>query len=172
MPGKAKEKRKTVYWDTCVILAWIKDEQRSAGQMEGLRGVATEIHENRMNMITSEAATSEIDEGSLSEEAKEKLEGVFSRSNTDRVNIDNRIGKKTSEILQYYRDLSRRDGRPRLCYADAQHLAAAIVYNVDEFHTFDRDDKNDCRGLLGLSGDVAGHSLVVCMPRTEQIGLL
>ena len=172
MPGKAKDKPKTVYWDTCVILAWIKDEQRSAGQMEGLRGIATEIHENRMNMITSEAATSEIHEGSLSEDAKGKLEGVFCRSNTDRVNIDNRIGKKTSDILQFYRDLSRQDGRPKLCFADAQHLAAAIVYKVDEFHTFDRDDKKDCRGLLGLSGNVAGHSLVVCMPRTDQIGLL
>ena len=116
--------------------------------------------------------TGESWESRLRDDAKDKLEGLFNRSNIELVNIDERISRLQSEIMEHYKAESKRDGRPPLCFADAQHLAAAIVYKVDEFHTFDRDDKDGCRGLLGLTGDVAGHGLTVCMPKTVQIGLL
>ena len=175
MPGKAKRKKgspPTVYWDTCVLLAWIKDEKRSAGQMENLHNVVTELHEGRMNMITAVTFTGESWESRLSDDARDKLEGLFNRSNIELVNIDERIGRLQSEIMEHYKAESKRDDRPPLCFADAQHLAAAIVYKVDEFHTFDLNDNKHCRGLLGLTGDVAGHGLTVCMPKTVQMGLL
>jgi hypothetical protein len=39
---------------------------------------------------------------------------------------------------------------------------------VDEFHTFDENDiskpSRAKRGLIGLSGNVAGHNLTICKP--------
>lgn len=31
------------YWDTCVFLAWIKDEKRAPGEMEGIAEQAPEV---------------------------------------------------------------------------------------------------------------------------------
>jgi hypothetical protein len=44
---------------------------------------------------------------------------------------------------------------------DAIHLATAILYRADEFHTFDDQ-------LIGLSGNVGGHRLIVCKPETKS----
>jgi hypothetical protein len=37
------------------------------------------------------------------------------------------------------------------------HLATAIVYRVDEFHTFDSGGSGKSLGLLSVSGNVGGH---------------
>jgi len=168
--GKSRPPK--VYWDTCILLAWIKDETREAGQMENLYSVAREIDDNNIIMLTSVVAYGEIFEADLTDEQRAKLEAVFDRTNTDVVNIDLRVGRRISEIRQFYLALSKQDGRPPICYADAEHLAAATVYKADEFHTFDRKDKDDCRALIGLGNSVAGYPLRVCMPQTEQRGLL
>jgi hypothetical protein len=61
---------------------------------------------------------------------------------------------------------------------DAIHLATAIHYNADEFHTFDgskprtpRDKRYTRSGLLLLDGNVAGHGLTVCKPTADQYEL-
>ncbi len=43
---------------------------------------------------------------------------------------------------------------------DAIHLATAIIYRADEFHTFDDQ-------LLSWSGNVGGHKLIICKPETK-----
>lgn len=178
MVANTKGKRQRVYWDTSVLLAWVKDENRGPGQMENLYGVADRILRNEVLMFTSATAFGEIYESSLTTAQKDKLSATFDRSNTTVVNIDVAVGRLAAEIRQFYSKLSKIDGRPPMCYADAEHLAAAIIYKADEFHTFDRDDKvgkdgiSGCRGLLGLGTEVAGYPLRVCMPVADQLGLV
>jgi predicted nucleic acid-binding protein len=176
LPANPKSKKLKVYWDTSVILAWVKDEVREAGQMENLYSVAERIMANEILMFTSAAMNSEIYESSLTESQLTKLEAVFDRTNTAIVNIDVRVGKLTAQIREFFRDESRRDGRPPICFADAQHLAAAIAYGADEFHTFDHKDKDSerekCRALVGIGNNVAGYPLLVTFPKNEQIGLI
>jgi integrase len=50
----------------------------------------------------------------------------------------------------------------------AKHLASAIHFEVDEFHTFDEGKKGG-RSLLSLDGDVAGHRLRICKPPVGQM---
>lgn len=179
MAAKPKSKRLKVYWDTCVIIAWVKDEHRKPGEMENLYAVAQDILNNRVVMFTGSTAFGEITQSSLTSAQLEKLNGLFSRSNTDVVNIDVPVATLTGEIKQYYRQSAKTDGKPPLCHADAEHLAAALIYSADEFHTFDRDDKwwdadnkKGCRGLLGLGDNVAGHPLKIRMPQAAQLGML
>jgi hypothetical protein len=47
---------------------------------------------------------------------------------------------------------------------DAIHLATALIYRADEFHTFDGKNGRNTLGLLPLSGDVGGHKLTICKP--------
>ena len=152
MPGKSKGKPRhlRVYWDTSVILAWIKDETRKSPQMEGLYTVAEKIINNLMTMFTCVTAYGEIFEGDLTDDQRDKLRALFDRSNTDVVSIDGPVGRRIAEVRKFYKAQSKSDGKPEVCYADAEHLAAATVYKADEFHTFDRDDKGGCRGLLSL----------------------
>jgi hypothetical protein len=82
-----------------------------------------------------------------------------------------RIINKGSELRDYYQRRRTIVGGPGLSTPDSVHLATAILYRVDEFHTFDERDKPGSLGLIPLSGDAAGHSLVICKPRVEQFVL-
>jgi hypothetical protein len=37
------------YWDTCLFLAWIKDEERKSGEMDGVREII-ERSKRRLNL--------------------------------------------------------------------------------------------------------------------------
>jgi hypothetical protein len=55
---------------------------------------------------------------------------------------------------------------------DALHLACAIRYRCLAFHTLDKNDSKKPskpkRGLLGLSGNVAGYALTIRKPQAVQ----
>ena len=72
-----------------------------------------------MNMITAVTFTGESWESRLSDDAKDKLEGLFNRSNIELVNIDERIGRLQSEILEHYKAESR--GTVGLHFASRTH---------------------------------------------------
>jgi hypothetical protein len=31
------------YWDTCLFLAWLKDEERPSGEMDGVREIMSDL---------------------------------------------------------------------------------------------------------------------------------
>lgn len=87
------------------------------------------------------------------------------------INPDPRISNLASEIRDYYERQKQIDGKPGLSVPDAIHLATAIQYEVNEFHTFDEKDSPRSRALLPLNGNVAGHNLVICKPHATQLWL-
>jgi predicted nucleic acid-binding protein len=167
MPG-AKIK---LYWDACVLLAWLKNEKRLPGEMEGLRDVVARIDSGEYILVASVLLRTEVLTSSLTPEAANKFEMVLRRGNVTVRNIDDRIATLASELRVYYENQKKIDGRPSLATPDSLHLATAIHYRVDEFHTFDEKDKGNGRGLLPLNGNVGGYRLMVCKPSVPQRSL-
>lgn len=159
-PGKP-----IIYWDTCVLLAWIKDEKRPNNEMDGVNDVANKLYKDHITLLTSDITEGEILASMLSDDAKQKLKDMFKRRNCRSVAADKKVNRLASEIRDYYQQQKAIDGLPTLLLPDAIHLATAILYSADEFHTFDaNDDRNRRRALLPLSGNVAGYPLKICKP--------
>jgi hypothetical protein len=67
------------------------------------------------------------------------------------------IDALTEEVREYYRTRGMKTPKT----PDATHLAYALHYGVDEFHTFDGY-------LLGMGNSVAGRNLKICKPLVAQ----
>ena len=161
--------KKKYYWDSCIFIAWLNGgEGRPPEVIEGLNEVARDVNENRAALCTSVTTWTEILQGKLTPEQKTRLENLFKRRNVVLINIDARIAQMASEIRNYYNERGVKIETP-----DAQHLATAIIYEVDEFHTLDGDgDRQRPNDILRLNGDVAGHPLHIRVPTSLQNPLL
>ena len=155
-----------IYWDTCVFLAWIKDETRAEGEMAGVYAVVLDVMASRARLITSVITREEIQLPRLNADQLERFTKVFDRTNVKTIPMSDAIATKAGQLRHHYQTIG--DGRPPLCKEDARHLATAIIYAVSVFHTFDEADKKGCRGLLGLNGNVAGHALKIAKPESSQ----
>jgi predicted nucleic acid-binding protein len=166
-------KQQIIYWDTCVFLAWMKDEERGPGEMEALAKVAKLVQQDKVILVTSMLTRAEILESKLNPGVIEKYDLLTRRTNVVPQSLDLPVAKLTSKIRDFY---VRTDFE--LLTPDAIHLATAVHYHADEFHTFDgskkkvpRDKRYKRCGLLLLDGSVAGHALKVCKPTADQYEL-
>lgn len=146
------------YWDAGLFIAWLKDEKRKPGEMQGLAEVVSMIDRKDAVLITSVVSRTEVLESTLTQENKGKFDKVFQRTNCKMVDLNAPISELAHDIREYYKASGKVLGTP-----DCQHLATAIAYECDEFHTFDEDD------LIPLSGNVAGHNLIICKPKGIQM---
>lgn len=168
------KQQQIIYWDTCVFIAWIKDEVRTPGEMEGIKKVADLVEKEKVILITSMLTRAEILESKLKKGDLKKYDQVTRRSNVVPHDLDLPIAVLTSQIRDFYLKTDF-----ELLIPDAIHLATAVHYNADEFHTFDgtnpRPPRNPKRykrcGLLLLDGNVAGYNLKVCKPTSDQYEL-
>lgn len=156
-----------IYWDACVFLAWLKNEDRPETEMAGLASVVDEIEKRNFHLITSVTTKIEVLPKRSGEEVMTKFSNLFKQENVDVIIIDERIANKASEIREYYIEEAKETGNRALGFADTLHLATAIIREASVLHTFD-DGKSNKRGLLELSGNVAGHSLKIEKPHTRQ----
>ena len=133
--------------------------------MEGVNDIANKIHSNHITLITSSVTSAEILESTLDDVAKQRLSELFKRKNFQQVAADNRIMELTHEIRDYYQQRKEIDQLPTVTTPDAIHLATALIYEANEFHTFDENNETrKRRALLPLNGNVAGHALIICKP--------
>ena len=156
MPGS---KPPIIYWDSCLFIAWLKDEKRKPGEMEGLLSVAKEIHEGKKILITSVQTQTEILESKIGADY-ERFKGLLKRSNVMPVHVDGRIADLASKIRDHHLQMGVKIETP-----DATHLATAILYQATVLQTFDEDD------LIPLSGNVMGHDLLIEKPSSGQLNL-
>jgi predicted nucleic acid-binding protein len=158
-----------VYWDSCIFIAWIAGERRS--EMEGIRESVRRIKRNYSVMVTSVITDTEVLDGNMTKEAQAEYGRLMRRANVELIDLDPPIRRLAKSIREFYQR-EKRDGRQRgvVTAADAIHLATAINRNVDAFYTLDKGGK-DKVSLLSLSGNVAGHQLLICVPPVQQLTL-
>lgn len=154
------------YWDSCIFLAWIKDEERTIGDMDGVREVVERVKRREAKIITSVLTITEVLESRLPAGMKSLIEGLMKR--VVRVGMDIKIAKMAHDLRDYYMQRSTEFGGKTLGAPDAIHLATGILNRVTEFHTFDDGGSGKSLGLLPLSGNVGGHRLVVCKPQAKS----
>jgi predicted nucleic acid-binding protein len=95
--------RKIYYWDTSALIAWVEGGKGwPADVVAGLDEIAIDVTNNKAILCTSAIIQTEILQGQLSTEQISKIEALFKRKNVLQVNVDPRIGKKASEIRNYY----------------------------------------------------------------------
>ncbi len=161
----------TLYWDTCIWLAWIKDEKRlDPTEMAAIQEQVERFHNGEVVLATSVLTLSEMLDlkNKMSADAHRKFQRFFRRPDVVRIAVDIRVAELTQRLRDFYLLQNKTDGLPTLELGDALHLASAIHYKVNEFVTLDvRDSKKPSRrkrGILPLSGNVAGFNLVVSKP--------
>lgn len=142
------------YWDTCLFLAWLKDEERSAGEMDGVRDIIQRMKRRDARIMTSVLTTIEI----LSAKIPAGMDSLFKDTlkRLNRQSVDIRVAQLAHDIRNHYALAGRSLKTP-----DSIHLSTAIIYRADEFHTFDEQ-------LISFSGNVGGHKLIVCKPETKS----
>lgn len=163
------------YWDTCLFLAWLKNETtRKPGEMDAIADMLERFKKRQISLITSVLTTTEISIAKIPAGTESLLEDVMQRPNFTRVAVDIRVAKLARDLRNWYITRSAEFNNKTLSVPDAIHLATAINYRANEFHTFDGKDSNkqNTLGLLPLSGNVGGHSLIVMRPPIPAQGSL
>ncbi len=149
------------YWDSCLFLAWLKDEERKVGEMDGVREVIERSKRREAKIMTSVITTTEVLAAKIPSGMDTLFRGMMKR--VSQVSVDIRVAGLAHDIRDHYVKL----GGKTVSVPDALHLATGILYRVDQFHTFDADNGRNSLGLLQLSGDVAGNNLVICKPEAK-----
>lgn len=155
------------YWDACIFLAWLRDEERPTGEMEGVKHFVRRVEKKEIHILTSTITYTEVVNAKLPIGVDGQFFDFMHKSNISVVAANIRITKLARDLRDYY--LSKKDqyDGKTLGTPDAIHLATAILYKAKEFHTFDKSNRRSL-GLLGLNEDVGGHRLVICKPQNVQ----
>ena len=151
---------KRIYWDACVWIALIQDERiplvDGGVELRGAlcRAVISQAEKGKAEVLTSAFCLIEVCKAGDIKAGHDsgRLAAFFENDYIVVVNIDRQVGERGRALML--------SGYPKLKPADASHLAAALVWNVDEMHTFDDI-------LLGLDGKLDkrdGTRLRICKP--------
>ena len=145
------------YWDAC---AWIALIQQEPGRFDSLKYIAEEAKAGRVEIWTSNFTLAEvykrpIDSGQISllPENDKAFEDSILQAFVQRVQVDYDVGVLARALLRRYPGIQK----PQ----DGIHLATALLNNVDEIHTYDRQNLLDLDGLIARRD---GKMLKICVP--------
>lgn len=154
------------YWDTCLFLAWLNDEKRKPGEMDGVREVISRHKRREVRLVTSVLTRIEVLQARIPVGVGNSFTDLLKRMT--QLGVDTKVAGLAHDLRDHYAANAATQGGKILSTADAIHLATAIHYRVDEFHTFDNDGNAKHLGLLPLSGNVGGHRLRICKPESKS----
>jgi predicted nucleic acid-binding protein len=155
----------TSYWDSCIFLAWLKDESnRKPGEMAGVRDFVARLKRREVRIMTSVITFTEVYRAKLPAGMDTLFEDLLKRPNVGKIGVDIKVARLTRELRDYYADRKPEFKDKTLSVPDSLHVATAILYRADELHTFDENNSKRSLALIPLSGNVAGHNLKICKP--------
>lgn len=153
---------KGVYWDACVWLGLINQE---ADKVDRCQHVISLARAGELQIWTSALSLAEVYKKNCGN-GSSGIESINDKAFESYIEQEFlMVAQVDFEVGTMARRLLRQHGRLRKP-ADAIHLATAVVYDLDEFHTFDEDN------LIVLNGSVknaGGRDLKICLP-TEDLG--
>ncbi len=144
-----------VYWDSCVWLGVLNDEP---DKVDSARWLIERAERGEVEIWTSTITLAEVykvrQSGDADPEADKKLDDFLSQPYIVHVQVDWDIAMEARRLLR-----AKLPGlkKPN----DAIHLACAVWYDIETFHTFDRDDLLPLTGLVKCRN---GKSITVCKP--------
>ena len=154
-----------------LFLAWTKDEERTPGEMDGVREIIERAKKRDVVILTSVITSTEVLQSSLPAVIAKLFQGLMKR--LEQKSVDIKIAGLAHDLRDHYRIRKEEFDGKTLSVSDAIHLATAIIYRATEFNTFDGSNGRNTLGLLPLSGNVAGHELKLCKPvaRSPELDL-
>jgi hypothetical protein len=167
--------RPIYYWDTCIFLAWLKDEKtRKPGEMEGVEDALGRFKRREVELMTSTITVIEASAAKIETPQFAQFEDAIQRTNFSRISVDIPVAKLARNLRDYYHQRVAEFRGLNLSIPDAIHVASAILYKATEMHTFDEKDKTkfETLGLIPLSGNVGGYNLKICHPPGPMQGRL
>ena len=135
--------------------------------MTGVKAYVQKLQKREIQLMTSAITYTEVVATKLPVGVDEQFFDLMRRPSVSVVAADIRVAKMARDLRDYYSSQREKFNKKTLSTPDAIHLATAILYKAEEFHTFDSSN-NRSLGLLGLNGDVGGHRLAVCKPESDQ----
>jgi hypothetical protein len=152
-----------IYWDTCVFIAWLKNEIHVWGPivMGGIDDVFQMVGRNEAYLVTSAITRSEIFLSTLTLEQKQKFADILRRKNVDERAADFKVTDRASELRFGF----------SIKTPDAIHLATATIAGADELQTLDglNPKTGKCNnGMLGLNGRLK-YKVVITPPYRRGI---
>ncbi|TPI70335.1 MULTISPECIES: type II toxin-antitoxin system VapC family toxin [unclassified Mesorhizobium] len=154
------------YWDTCLFLAWLNDEIRKSGEMDGVREVIARHKRREVKLVTSVLTRVEVLQSKIPVGVGNSFTDLMKRMT--QLGMDIKVAGLSHDLRDHYSANAAAHGGKTLSTPDAIHLATAIHYRADEFHTFDNGGSAKSLGLLPLSGNVGGHKLKICKPEAKS----
>ena len=154
---------KKVYWDACVWLSLINEDE--AGRVARCNYIIEQAQAGSIQIWTSSISLAEVFkkkcEGkniSLEESKDIDFEKYIEQEFLTEVQVDHDIGLLARRLLRKFPELKKPN--------DAIHLATAALNNIDELHTFDAEN------LITLTRRIEkmdGSLLVICAPPEKPI---
>lgn len=150
-----------VYWDTCIILAWFKDETSTWGRgvMDAIAQQLSDAAAGKLVLFTSSLTRAELLSMQNGSADRSRVSDVFDSGRILEYDVTVPIAKKAAAI----RNWSIAKGS-KLKTPDAIHLATAIIGGADPFYTLDGNGEEKRRKLIPLSGNVDNSPLTIMAP--------
>ena len=150
----------TYCWDTCVFIAWLKEETDKS--LADIEAVVSEIDSGAAVLVVSVTVFTEMQRSKFTDQQWDRFQKVLRRSNVVVADTTPMIAQRGSQL----RDRAEAEGR-RVKTGDATIIATATAYDVYALHTFDPK-------LLNLNGSpvVEGLWITRPLPSSGQKGLL
>ena len=146
------------YWDACIWITLISDHHSSRGQ--ACKYVFEQAKASECEIWTSSFCLAEVfkrkcdsDFVGLAEESDTYFEDLIEQEFINKILVDVDVGKVARRLLRRFPVI----GKPQ----DAIHVASCLLNNIDQLHTFDREN------LLGLDGQIERvdrAKLTICKP--------
>lgn len=144
--------RPVVYWDACVFILHLTNNQRDPVKAELVREQVRKLDDGEIIVVTSVLTLTEVLECTIPPENRLRLETL--KQMPDRlaiVQVSMPIAEAAHDIRSGLK-ASPKGGTKTVSTADAIHVATAIDHKCEVLYTFDQNDRVRSLGLIPLSG--------------------
>lgn len=88
------------YWDTCLFLAWLKDEERPTGEMDGVREIIERSQRKEVKIVTSVLTKVEVLSGKIPVGMDTLFSGLMKRIHP--LSMDIKIAQVAHDLRDHY----------------------------------------------------------------------